>query len=147
MHCNEIKGRFIKRKKKEKKIYAPGIEQATSANRDKRRGMRSEGTWHLTCLERSKTVHTFRNLVDCNKIKERFIERKKKQKKNFAPGIQSATSANIDKRWGMGSEGTLHPVCVERSKTVQTFRKLVDSNKVKGRLIKYKKKEKKFLRT
>ena len=73
---------------------------------DKRLGMRSAGAWHLTCLERSKAVQTFRKLVDCNEIKERLIKRKKKENKNYAPGIKPAISASMDKRWGMRSEGT-----------------------------------------
>ena len=61
---------------------------------DKRWGMRNAGTWHLTCIERSNTVRTFRKLVDCNVIKERLIKERKKN----APKVEPATSANIGLR-------------------------------------------------
>ena len=46
-------------------------------------GMISAGAWHITCLEKSKKVQTFRKLVDCNKVKIRLIKRKKKEKKKL----------------------------------------------------------------
>ena len=80
------------------------------------------------------------------KSERRIDKKEEKEIKNFyAPGIEPATYANMDKRWGMRSEGTLHPICLERSKTVKTFSEIcrysIDINKG---LIKRKKKEKKI---
>ena len=62
-----------------------------------------------------------------NKIKRRNDKKEEKRIKNFyVLEIEPATSVNIDKRWGMRSAGTLHAICLARSKTVQRFRKLVD---------------------
>ena len=85
MDCNDIKEKLIEKEEKtKKKITQPQNEPATSASMDKGWCMRSAGTWHLTLvLSGKKTVHTFRNFVDCNEIKGRFIKRRKKEKKIF----------------------------------------------------------------
>ena len=55
-----------KKQKTKKKFYLLGIEPETSANMDNTwgMGMRSAGTWHLTCVEQSKTVQTISKLMD-----------------------------------------------------------------------------------
>ena len=40
--------------------------------------------------------------------------------------MEPATSKNMDKRWGIRSAGTWDLICTQRSKAIQTFRKLVD---------------------
>ena len=50
-----MKKKEIGRKKNQNEC-APGMEPTTSANMNKRQRIRGEGTWHLTDLERSKTV-------------------------------------------------------------------------------------------
>ena len=71
-HCNKIKGNLMKKKeigrKKNQNECAPGMEPTTSANMNKRQRIRGEGTWHLTNLERSKTVQENKKATDCYKI-------------------------------------------------------------------------------
>ena len=115
---------------------------------DKRWGMRSAATWHLTCLERSKTVQTFRNLVNCNEIKRRLIKERKKKKKYLTLLESNQRLLPVWIKNGPCAAQALGTLPVwERSKTVQTFRKFVDCIEFKGRLIKRKKKEKKNLLT
>ena len=40
--------------------------------------MRSAGTWHLTCVERSNTLQTIRKLMDFNKIKRNNDKKEEK---------------------------------------------------------------------
>ena len=61
--------------------------------------MRNAGAWHLTFLERSKTVQTITKLMYCNEIKETLKKEEKKEKNFYPHGIEPATSANMDKRW------------------------------------------------
>ena len=139
---NEIKGRLDKKVEKTiNNYYAPGIEPAILLPiwiKDGACAAQALGT-SLCARAVKKHYRHLGNLWIAMKVKGRLIKRKKKDNKQFyAPGMEPATSKNMDKRWGIRSAGTLGPhLYYSGQKAIQTFRKLVDFNEIKERLIKY----------